>query len=127
MSRDYPRTRRIGDQMQRDLSALIRDEIKDPRLGMVTISAVDVTRDLAYAKVYVTVLGDDQERKDSLAVLNRAAGFLRRLLGQRMVLRTVPQLKFVYDESIERGERLSKLIDSVAPRDDDRQEREETD
>ena len=118
MSRDYPRTRRIGDQMQRDLSALIRDEIKDPRLGMVTISAVDVTRDLAYAKVYVTVLGDEQARKDSLAVLNRAAGFLRRLLGQRMVLRTVPQLKFVYDESIERGERLSRLIDSVAPRDE---------
>ncbi len=122
MPRDYPRSRRIGDQMQRDLAVLIRDEIKDPRLGMVTVSAVDVTRDLAYARVYVTVLGDAQVRSESLNVLNRAAGFLRRLLGQRMVLRTVPQLKFVYDESIERGERLSKLIDSVAPRDDDQEQ-----
>ena len=122
MSRDYPRSRRVGDQMQRDLAALIRDEIKDPRLGMVTVSAVDVTRDLAYARVYVTVLGDEQARSESLAVLNRAAGFLRRLLGQRMVLRTVPQLKFVYDESIERGERLSRLIESVAPRDDDQEQ-----
>lgn len=127
MSRDHPRARRIGDQMQRDLSVLVRDEIKDPRLGMVTISAVEVTRDLACAKVYVTVLGDEQERKASLAVLNRAAGFLRRLLAQRMVLRTVPQLRFIYDESIERGERLSKLIDSVAPHDDDQEGQEEKD
>mgnify|MGYP005750595131 CR=1 FL=1 len=117
MPRDFPRTRRVGEQMQRELAALIRDEVKDPRVGMVTVLAVEVTRDLAHAKVFVTVLGDAEARDASLAALNKAAGFLRHELGQRMLTRTVPQLRFVYDESIERGSRLSALIDQAVASD----------
>ena len=113
MHRDYPRTRRVGEQIQRDLAQLIRSKIKDPRLGMVTISAVHVSRDLGHAKVFITVLGNTEEQESSLQVLNRAAGFLRSALGREMLLRSVPQLRFVYDESIERGTRLSALIDAA--------------
>ncbi|HWS03647.1 MAG TPA: 30S ribosome-binding factor RbfA [Gammaproteobacteria bacterium] len=117
MPRDFPRTRRIGEQMQRELAALIRDSVKDPRVGMVTVSAVEVTRDLAHAKVFVTVLGDETARRDTMTALASAAGFLRHELGQRMLTRTVPQLRFVYDESIEHGTRLSALIDAAVASD----------
>jgi len=117
MPRDFPRTRRIGEQMQRELAALIRDSVKDPRVGMVTVSAVEVTRDLAHAKVFVTVLGDEKARRDTMTALTSAAGFLRHGLGQRMLTRTVPQLRFVYDESIEHGTRLSALIDAAVASD----------
>jgi ribosome-binding factor A len=117
MPRDFPRTRRIGEQMQRELAALIRDGVKDPRVGMVTVSAVEVTRDLAHAKVFVTVLGDEKARRNTMTALASAAGFLRHELGQRMLTRTVPQLRFVYDESIEHGTRLSALIDAAVASD----------
>ncbi len=117
MPRDFPRTRRIGEQMQRELAALIRDGVKDPRVGMVTVSAVEVTRDLAHAKVFVTVLGDEQARRDTMTALASAAGYLRHELGQRMLTRTVPSLRFVYDESIEHGSRLSALIDAAVEAD----------
>ena len=117
MPRDFPRTRRVGEQMQRELAVLIREAVKDPRVGMVTVSAVEVTRDLAHAKVFVTVLGDAEAKAASMAALNSAAGFLRHELGQRMLTRTVPQLRFVYDESIERGSQLSALIDKAVKSD----------
>lgn len=117
MPRDFPRTRRIGEQMQRELAALIRDQIKDPRLGMVTVSAVEVSRDLAHAKVFITVLGDETRQRESLQVLTRAAGFLRHELGQRMIARTIPQLRFIYDKSIENGSRMSALIDKAVASD----------
>ncbi len=124
MPRDFPRTRRIGEQMQRELAALIRSEVKDPRVGMVTVSAVEVTRDLAHAKVFVTVLGDADAKRDSMVALTSAAGFLRHELGQRMLTRTVPQLRFVYDESIERGSQLSALIDKAVASDQDKKDDE---
>jgi len=113
MPREFPRTRRVGEQLQRELAALVRDEIKDPRLGMVSISGADVSRDLAYATVYVSVLGDDTAVTESLAVLNRAAGFLRHRLGQSMRLRSVPQLKFEFDSSLRDGARMDALIDAA--------------
>lgn len=113
MHKDHPRARRVGEQIQRILAQLIRDKIKDPRLGMVTVSAVRVSRDLGQAKVYVTVLGDERQREDSLYVLNKAVGYLRGELGREMTLRAVPQLRITYDESIEYGTRLSSLIDSA--------------
>ena len=113
MPRDFPRTRRVGEQMQRELAVLIRDRIKDPRLGMVTVSDVEVSRDLAHARVYFTVLGDQEARRQSQEVLDRAAGFLRGELGRIMKLRTVPELRFIYDESIERGEKLDALIEAA--------------
>ncbi|BAZ94137.1 ribosome-binding factor A [Thiohalobacter thiocyanaticus] len=117
MPKDYPRTRRVGEQIQRELAMLVREEIKDPRLGMTTVSAVHVSRDFSHAKVYITVLGDAEVQRQSLEVLRRAAGFLRRELGRRMLTRTVPELHFVYDESIERGSRLDALIEQAVTED----------
>ncbi|MFO8025360.1 30S ribosome-binding factor RbfA [Thiohalophilus sp.] len=123
MAKDFSRTRRIGEQMQRELATLIQQEIQDPRLGMVTVSAVEVSRDLAHAKVFITVLDDQQQDiAASLEVLNRASGFLRHELGRRMTLRTVPMLRFVYDESMARGNELSRLIDEAVKSDKQRDE-----
>ena len=113
MPREFSRTRRVGEQLQRELAVLVRDEIKDPRLGMTSISGVTVSRDLAYATVYVSVLGDDKAVTESVAVLNRAAGFLRHRLGQSMHIRTVPQLKFVFDSSLRDGARMDALINAA--------------
>lgn len=115
MAKEYSRTQRVGDQMQRELAQLIQREIKDPRLGIVTVTAVDVARDLAYAKVFITVMGKDSQKEieQSLEILNNAAGYLRSLLGKSMKIRTIPQLKFIYDESIIRGSTMSALIDEA--------------
>ncbi|AKX45672.1 ribosome-binding factor A [Thiopseudomonas alkaliphila] len=115
MAKQYSRTQRIGDQMQRELATMISREVKDPRLGFITITAVDVTRDLGHAKVFITVMGDNtaEQIQSNLDVLNDAAGFLRMLLGKAMKLRTIPQLHFHYDSSIERGAHLSALIDKA--------------
>ncbi len=113
MPREFPRTRRVGEQIQRELAGLVHEEIKDPRLGMVSISAVTVSRDLAHAKVYVSVLGDEAAVTASLRVLNNAAGFLRRRLGRQMRIRAVPRLRFYFDQSIEEGARMDALIDAA--------------
>ena len=113
MPRDFSRTRRVGEQLQRELAVLVRDEINDPRIGMVSISGVEVSRDLSHAKVFFSTMGDAQEADVSLQVLQGAAGFLRRLLGQRLVMRHVPQLHFKQDHSLEQGAHLSALIDSA--------------
>ena len=113
MPREFSRTRRVAEQIQRDLAVLIRDAVKDPRLGMVSISGVEVSRDMGQAKVYVSVLGDEQEAEASIEVLKRAAGFLRRELGREMVIRSVPQLKFIHDRSLEQGAHMSALIDEA--------------
>jgi ribosome-binding factor A len=118
MARDFERTRRVGEQIQRELADLIRREVKDPRLGMVTVSAVEVSKDFSRARIFTTVLGKDMEAaQEDLAILNHAAGFLRSQLGKRMLLRTVPQLQFVYDKSIETGSHLSALIDAAVASD----------
>lgn len=123
MAKDYSRTQRVSDQLQKELARFIQQDIKDPRLGMVTVSGVDVTRDLAYAKVFVTFLGE--EDKDAIAeqleVLNKAAGFLRSLLAKSIKLRIMPQLRFHYDESITRGQYLSSLIDKAINEDSQHQ------
>lgn len=120
MAKDYSRTQRIGDQMQRELALLIQREIKDPRLGLVTITGVDVTRDLSHAKVYITVMGkddDDQAISTNLHILGEASGFLRMQLGKAMKVRTIPQLHFLYDASIRRGVELSSLIERAVAED----------
>ncbi|HSX87317.1 MAG TPA: 30S ribosome-binding factor RbfA [Pseudomonas sp.] len=123
MAKEYSRAQRIGDQMQRELAQLIRLEVKDPRLGgLVTVTAVDVSRDASHAKVFVTVMGgnveDDPERvAQSIKVLNDASGFLRMQLGKAMKLRSVPHLRFHYDESVIRGAQLSALIERAVNED----------
>ena len=115
MPKEFPRSRRVGEQMQRELAALIRDEVKDPRVGMVTVAAVEVTQDLAQAKVYFTVLG--AEPAVTAEGLNRAAGSLRRELGRRMTMRSVPRLQFVYDDSVVKGNELASLIERAVSSD----------
>lgn len=116
-SQDFKRTDRIAGMIQRTLSELIQRNVKDPRMpALVTISAVKVSADLGHAKVYYTVYGEDAAQTGML--LNKAASYLRTALARSMKLRTVPQLHFVYDESIEYGRKLSKLIDEVNPGND---------
>ena len=117
MPRDYPRSRRIADQVQRELSDIIRLELKDPRVGMITITDVDVSPDNKNGRIFFTVLGDQERIEDATAGLQRAAGFLRSVLSQRMKLRSVPQLRFSYDASVERGMHLSQLIDAAVAED----------
>ncbi|MBI5450652.1 MAG: 30S ribosome-binding factor RbfA [Gammaproteobacteria bacterium] len=114
MAKEFSRTLRIAEHIKRQLAGLIRDEIKDPRVGRVTVSDVEVSRDLAHAKVYVTVLGLEAEAAQStIEALNHAAGFLRRELGQQLNTRTVPALRFFYDAVQEEGNRIEALIDKA--------------
>ena len=113
MPREFSRTLRVAEQIQRDLAEMLRLEVKDPRVGMVTLTGVEVTTDYAHAKVFFTTLGDDDRIAAATEGLNRAAGFLRHELGHRIKLRSIPQLHFIYDNSVERGVRLSQLIDAA--------------
>ena len=117
MPKDYPRSRRIAEQIQRELSDIIRLEMKDPRVGMITITDVEVTQDYAHAKVFFTLLGDAAHVEATTRTLQHAAGFLRSELAHRLKLRVVPQLRFEYDVSVERGARLSRLIDEAVATD----------
>jgi ribosome-binding factor A len=110
--RGFSRAIRLADQIQRDLADLIRLEVRDPRVGLVTITTVEVTRDLSHARVFVTSLSETAAA-ESVRALTHAAGFLRSRLAQTLKLRTIPELHFVYDASVERGIRLSKLIDEA--------------
>lgn len=123
MPKDFSRSRRIAEQVQRELSEIIRMELKDPRVGMITITEVEVTPDTAYARVYFTLMGDAERIKETTAALTHAAGFLRSELAHRMKLRIVPQLLFKYDVSVERGARLSQLIDAAVADDAKRRRR----
>lgn len=127
--REFKRTDRVADQLQKELAVLIQREVKDPRLGMVTVSGVTVSRDLGYSDVYVTLLGEQEpERiKENLQVLKRAAGFLRSQIAKRIKLRHVPELRFHFDESVVRGQHLSSLIDEAVTTDRARYQNEEDD
>lgn len=119
MAKDTNRARRVGEQIQREIAMLIPQELNDPRLGMVTVTAVEVSRDLAYARVFVLVMGEQANAQQSVAILNKTAGYLRHALSKRMQLRIVPQLQFIYDESVDRGTTLSALIDQAVSADRD--------
>ena len=106
------RTQRMGDQIQRDISDLIRQRLRDPRLGMVTISAVKVSPDMGYADIYVTILGKtlDEEPDEGIAILSAASGILRGELGRGLRTRIVPHLRFHHDVVTTRGNRMAALI-----------------
>jgi ribosome-binding factor A len=110
------RPQKLGDLIQRELSELLQRELRDPGVGMVTITSVDVSPDFSHAKVFFTVL-DAAKLDDAKRGLKRAAGFLRTQLAKRLKLYTTPELRFEYDESVERGDRLSRLIESTKKRD----------
>ena len=123
MPKDFPRSRRIAEQVQRELSDIIRLELKDPRVGMITLTDVEVTRDNAHARVYFTLLGGEARVEEARAGLQHAAGYLRSQLARRLNIRVVPQLGFEYDASVERGARLSQLIDTAVAEDARRKRR----
>ncbi|KGJ89992.1 30S ribosome-binding factor RbfA [Colwellia psychrerythraea] len=118
MAREYARTDRVGQQIQKEIAVILMREIKDPRLSMTTVSAVEVTRDLAYAKIFVTFFNDNQDEIDaSLEVLAEAEGYIRSLLGKRLRARIMPHLRFVYDSSMSEGVRMSALVDQAVASD----------
>ncbi len=117
MAREFSRTDRVGSQLQRELASIIRNELDDRRLGMLTIQEVRVSRDFSHAKVYYTSLGSSLEPVELTRILKEAAPFLRHELGRKVNLRTTPELRFVHDESVERGEKLSSLIDAAVKSD----------
>ncbi len=124
------RLEQIAELMRVELSDLLLREIKDPRLGFVTITHIKVSGDLAHARVQVSSLGDEREQRESLAALRSAAGFLRRELGQRIRIRTIPQLDFRLDHSMEEAEKVQRTLLSLAPElaaaeERERREREE--
>lgn len=115
MPKEYNRSDRVADAIQRILAQVIPNEIRDPRLGMVNINAVEVARDLSLAKVYITLVGegDAQVCRQSAEILNKTSSFLRNLVGRELTMRSTPRLQFIYDESAVRGQQLSSLIDSA--------------
>ena len=104
------RVGRVGEQIKKELSQMLQTEIKDPRIGFVTITGVEVTNDLSIAKVYLSVMGDEQEKEETLQALAKATGFIRSELGRRIRLRKTPELLFALDTSIEYGSRIEELL-----------------
>jgi ribosome-binding factor A len=107
------RPTRVGEQIREDLTELITREVHDPGVGFITITRVNVTPDLQQARVYYTSLGDDKARRDTRRALERASPFLRRQLGRRLRLRRIPELQFFYDESIERHDRIERILQDL--------------
>lgn len=118
MKRDFSRTDRVSQQIQKEVAVIIQRDIKDPRVGMATVSSVEVSRDLSFAKVFVTLYNsDDQKSQQAVNILNEACGFIRSLLGKRIRARVMPQLKFVLDNSLMDGMRISNFVDEVMAKD----------
>ncbi len=113
MPKDFSRARRVGEQIQREIAEMLHSESRDPRFKLLTISAVEVANDLAYAKVFFTLLDDSLDIDNVQQALTKASGFMRKQLAKRMSLRIVPNLRFVYDKSIAYGASLSNLIDDA--------------
>ncbi|MGK2888167.1 MAG: 30S ribosome-binding factor RbfA [Candidatus Malihini olakiniferum] len=115
MAREFSRTQRVSQEMQKEIAIILQREVKDPRIGMGTVSGVEVSRDLSYAKVFVTFLNENQPEqvKISIKALQDASGFIRVLLGKTMRLRVVPELTFAYDNSLVEGMRMSNLVTNV--------------
>ncbi len=115
------RPARVGDAIRHELSDLIMRQVKDPGIGFITITHVKVTPDLQTARAYYTTMGDDTARAETARALDRATPFLRRQVGQRLQLRRVPELEFFFDESIERGDRIERIIQDLHREDKDQE------
>jgi ribosome-binding factor A len=107
------RTNRVGEQIKKELSQIIQREIKDPRIGFVTVTGVEVSGDLSQAKVFISVLGGEDQRADTLKALEKAKGFMRTEIGRRVRLRHTPDLLFKFDESVEYGSRIESLLSQI--------------
>lgn len=120
MSREFKRSDRVAQELKKEVAVILQREVKDPRIGMVTVSDVEVSRDLAYAKIFVTFLFDnDQEAiNQGMKGLEKASPYIRSLVGKAMHLRIVPELRFIYDESLVEGMRMSNLVSNVIREDE---------
>lgn len=107
------RVQRVGEQMKKELGDIFQRELKDPRIGFVTVTAVEMSGDLQQAKVYLTVFGNEGQKEDSLKAIAKASGFIRSELGKRIRLRHTPELVFKFDESIEYGTKIEKLLSEL--------------
>lgn len=112
------RMRRVNEAVREVLSSQLAEGLKDPRIGFVTVTGVETSPDLRFARVYVSVLGDEGERQASLEALESSRGFLQARIGDELRMKRTPALSFQYDETVERADRMSRLIDEVAPRED---------
>jgi len=113
MPKGPARSLRVADQIQRELAEIIRTELKDPRVAMITLTGVEVTNDYSHAKIFYTLMGDAEQRAETDVGLKKAAGFLRTQIAHRIKLHSIPQLHFIYDASVERGFELSRLIEEA--------------
>lgn len=104
------RTRRVADLLGREIASIIQRDIKDPRIGFLTVTGSDVSPDLKSAKIYYTVLGDEEKRAEAAAALEKAKGFIRREVGMRIELKSVPEIRFIYDDTLDRGLRIERLL-----------------
>ncbi|GAA05522.1 MULTISPECIES: 30S ribosome-binding factor RbfA [Photobacterium] len=121
MAKEFSRTQRVAQQLQKELALILQRELKEPRLAMTTISSVDVSRDMGYAKVYITFLTiGDQTEEESLAILREKAPYIRSLLGKQIRLRVTPELNFIFDQSLTEGMRISNLVTNAVRSDEER-------
>ncbi len=112
------RASRVAEEIKKEVSVIIPQNIKDPRVGFVTVTAVEVTNDLHYAKIYVSVLGGSEDEEQSLAALNNAKGLVRSEIGKRIRLRVAPEITFVVDKSLENAKRIGELLAKVKEEDE---------
>ena len=119
MPREFTRAERVADAIQRELAIMIRESVRDPRVGMVSITDIEVSRDLAYCKAYVSFVGyrSDDQIQAAMSALDGASGYLRSLLATRIKLRTTPKISFIYDDTGVKGQRMSALIDRAVSSD----------
>ncbi len=107
------RASRVGEAIKKEVTQMLGNELKDPRIGFVTVTAVEASQDLSHARIFVSVYGSDEQKVQTLQALNKAKGFVRSELGKRIRLRYTPEVEFRFDESIERGARIMELLNKV--------------
>ena len=111
------RAERVGEQMKQEIMDIVNNKVKDPRVGFLTITDVELTNDLSHAKIFLTVLGSDKEVENTFKALEKATGFIKSELGSRMRLRIIPDLTFEYDESIEYGNKIERMLQDLRKKD----------
>jgi len=119
------RSGRLAEEFKKEISDIIKNEVKDPRVGFVSVVSVDVSVDLRYAKVYISVLGDEKSISDTIKALKSATGFIRREIARRIQLRYTPEITFIYDDSIAHGAKISKILADVLPEEEKEEEKNE--
>jgi len=107
------RARRVSEELKKEVSIILRDQVKDPRMGFITITSVDVSNDLSDAKIYFSVLGEAHDIEETIKAFESAKGYIRREIGQRIQLRHVPEIRFIYDHSIEQGSHIDSLLEQI--------------